>query len=725
MDRKFEQAINGESLGIPKDIFSDPGKYEDEIPLWKRTVGFIRQFERSKSKGKDILFEQLANFAIKDLSTLSPLFDNFSLAGQARPDLDLDEITDDFVKHLEQSAARRSILPSWTPERIEQLMTLGLEREEKVGKVAEKIKSAVFNTPETVTESLDLHYKAAWAMISTVNPEVRKELFSGLCLEKDWFKVTSFCAIAFHHGSLLSGAELSKYLAVRKALDYVGQLDNVLNGLSYDQENSRVKARYQHVAEIGNQIEQLSPDVREKVIKLIREEFRKYPDEIQRQIDFFASGKTGYVQPMLFTKFDGNEDINEALDAAQGRGRELEESRLAKRLAGEDQPYEDLFNKISIHLSPLTMKAFSENEFLRLKSHGFEKLNRIPIQLPNDALLIIAARGYQTIEQKNAVIKEIYESILQRKSANPLRKVSVDLDRILDSARLAQGAIIPFDDARTIVIALQRSIPTEEYGRLSSILEYHRPSISSEQYLAINEKLKDLKKDLRIKFTKSVGKRGYTVVISDPFLREMGYQTLTFRQEDRGGKLSTGLQLAGQQYEFSLDPNYGLVLDKDFKRVISPQDQAWLELLTLSHLKRVICTDEDSIQDELVGGQKQFELYRKQMVHRSEHLRRLPSGYNFSTEAFSRCLKSRLPIRSLLEINRLRVGINWGGTIETGIWTYVSGVEKDIDTQTAKPVKVAFKGASDDMRKIIPLGEISTEEANRIEQEILRELEVV
>ena len=81
-------------------------------------------------------------------------------------------------------------------------------------------------------------------------------------------------------------------------------------------------------------------------------------------------------------------------------------------------------------------------------------------------------------------------------------------------------------------------------------------------------------------------------------------------------------------------------------------------------------------------------------------------------------------MRNLYEINRLRATINLGGTLQTGIWTYVSGVEKDIDTQTAKPVKVAFKGASDDIRQVIPLGEVSTEELNRLEKEILDELEV-
>src|SRR3989344_4508453 len=720
MDRKFEQAPNGESLGIPKDLFSDPARYDEQIPLWKRTVGFVKQYEKSKPKGREVLLEQLANSAVKDLSTLNPLFDNFALASQSRPDIDFEEITDGFIKHLEKSATRSSALSSWTPTRIEQLMKLGLEEEGRVQQTATKIKAVVFNAPDTIQESVDLHYNAAWAMVATIDPKVREELFSGLCLEKDWFKETSFCALAFHFGSLETGEIYSKYSAARKALEYVGHLFNVLHGLSIKAESRRVKTKYLRA---GTAAPQLPTDLYNRMHKLSMEAMQKHPGEIQRQIDYFAAGNSDYTQPFLYTRLEENEDLANAVRKAH----EKETRRLGKLLeepTKDDKPYNDLLDIITTNISPLIFRVFTENEFLRYKQNGFEKLTKIPVQLPDSAVLSIAAKGCQTVEQRNAIIREVYESIVQKKAVNPSRTLLISLDQISEAIKVSQGFISAFDKEITIAIAIHRPIPTEEFGRLSSILEYHRPPISPEQYAAINQKLKELKNDLKIKFTKSVGKRGYSILVSDPLLREMGYRMLTFRQEDKGGRLSTGLQLAGQQFEFSLDPNYGLILGKDFKKIVSPQDQAWLELLTLSHLKKVMCTDEDDIADDLVGGQKQLEIYRKQMIHRAEHLRRQVPGRNFSTEAFSKCLKSHLPMRNLLEINRLRAGINLGGTLQTGIWTYVSGVEKDIDTQTAKPVKVAFKGASDDMRKVIPLGEISAEEVNRIEQEILAELEV-
>ncbi len=101
---------------------------------------------------------------------------------------------------------------------------------------------------------------------------------------------------------------------------------------------------------------------------------------------------------------------------------------------------------------------------------------------------------------------------------------------------------------------------------------------------------------------------------------------------------------------------------------------------------------------------------------------------NYSTNAFELCSRSHLPIPSSLKrldiINRMRAERGWGGTLETGMWTYVSGVERDIDTQVAKPVRVAFKNATEDMRKVIDLGATSQEELDRLEKVILDDLEV-
>jgi len=147
------------------------------------------------------------------------------------------------------------------------------------------------------------------------------------------------------------------------------------------------------------------------------------------------------------------------------------------------------------------------------------------------------------------------------------------------------------------------------------------------------------------------------------------------------------------------------------------QDQVWLELLVLSHLKKVMCTEEkeEVLKEEMVGGIKQYEIYKHQTIRRTDYLRQLPEGEHYSESAFLNCLKSNLPVRNLHLINQRRVEAGFRPV------TYVVGVEK-VDEPNVKPVKVAYKNASADIRSVIPLGEYSNEELARVEEEILRDL---
>ena len=47
------------------------------------------------------------------------------------------------------------------------------------------------------------------------------------------------------------------------------------------------------------------------------------------------------------------------------------------------------------------------------------------------------------------------------------------------------------------------------------------------------------------------------------------------------------------------------------------------------------------------------------------------------------------------------------------------------DVGESAPIKIAFKNAADDLRKVIPLAEVSEEEAARIEKEVLAELQII
>ncbi len=50
MDRKFEQDGNGELLGVPGDLITNAAKYDADIPFWKRTVGFLKQYQLASMK---------------------------------------------------------------------------------------------------------------------------------------------------------------------------------------------------------------------------------------------------------------------------------------------------------------------------------------------------------------------------------------------------------------------------------------------------------------------------------------------------------------------------------------------------------------------------------------------------------------------------------------------------------------------------------------------------
>lgn len=265
--------------------------------------------------------------------------------------------------------------------------------------------------------------------------------------------------------------------------------------------------------------------------------------------------------------------------------------------------------------------------------------------------------------------------------------------------------------------------PDDISGRFSSIIEYHRPAFDQEQLKTAESQITSIRAALQTDFIRSVGSRGYTLVVSDPILKQLGYEELTVKQSSASNRIHVQITVDHEEYEFDLDAGYRIILGGDVKRFVNPQDQTWLELLTLSHLKKVICTEEDeeSIKAELVGGAKQYEGFRRQQVSRREHLRRQTPGRNYSTESFNRCLKSQLPVKNLFLINRMKAEIGKGGTLETGIWTYVSGTEYT-DIPEAKPVRVAFKKSAEDMRAVIPLGEVSPEELTRIEHEILGEL---
>ncbi|OGE19184.1 hypothetical protein A3J19_01190 [Candidatus Daviesbacteria bacterium RIFCSPLOWO2_02_FULL_41_8] len=719
MDKRFEQEANGEPLGIPADLFMDPAKYDGDIPLWKRTVGFVKQYEKSKPKGRDTLLEQLASFAIKDLSSVDKVIDNFGLIGSSRPNLNIDEIKGRFVTLLENSASRHSTLSTWTPDQVEQLIQVSLDSSVDCRQAFRCIQRGMFNAPRNVDEAVNLFYNATWAMVQSDDFEVKKHLFSVLCLEQKDIITESSMSVWLAEFGLASpnDAILSRYSGYIRALRSVGILiEAMTNGSASSSSSQRCKARDK---KLKDGYKNLLPNQKVELQRISLDFKQKNPQRVEQLIALSESGID--APPIEFVSAQGLADqrVEEALKRRRHVPTEYDNLAI--------DPKDPLSLLVKERINPFVVQLDLAKTGPQFAAKGYQRLLERSLELPQGLELQVFAKDVTTPEQKTELVREVYSAFSTGKAVNPNRALVYNPHELVEYTQQYLGATGYFDQDKKIVFMLQRPLPIERLGSLGGILEYHRPAIALEQMGYLNEQSGRLRQDLLNRFTKSVGRRGYEIVFSDPVLRQFGYESMLFKQSPDKKDLKVTITINGQSYEFELDAGYRTILGEDnLKKFKSFQDQAWLELLTLSHLKKVTCTgeDEEELKQELLGGEKQYGLYRKQQVDRIEHLRRQAPGRNFTTESFGRCLKSHLPMRNLYEINRLRAGINLGGTLQTGIWTYVSGVEKDIDTQTAKPVKVAFKGASDDIRQVIPLGEVSTEELNRLEKEILDELEV-
>lgn len=727
MSGPLGEALNpGEPEGLPEDLFTNPAKYDGDIPLWRRTVGLVKQYQTVRPNNRGKLLDQFAEPLVRNLGGISQALENLDLITLIKPGEGIETIQGMLGLHLESAVSRRANLSSWTPEKIDELIRLGLDSSERTAPLIERIKTALFNAPQTVGEAVDLFYNAAWAMVETPDPAVREEIFAILCFEKPVLTENSVSSIAHLSGTYSADDDhLRKYSATRFALKEVGRLlempdnynksaDEILEGISqrYEVADSKLADALMH------------PQNQSVAKKLMDSQINKNPSRSKKLDEFWENY---------------NDDTSQAIANMMDLGIPMEEAafryydEVAKRPWPENvvkDLNDPLRSTVLEYLHKFIFKTFWEHEKSNLIARGYKSL--LPHSMALTEHLVIGdilAFDCDTPEQKNAIIKRVFNAIIakQESTINTSRRDAYVGSMSSDAFAFFNGQICSFGD-NEIFWNVMTTLTEGEIGRLSSIIEYHRPTISLEQLDAIGSQLTSIRSDLRNKFTRSVGKRGFDLLIADSSLKQLGYERISFQQSPGGGIDATiRFNDIPDTYEFLLDSDYRIVIGKDIQRFVSPQDQAWLELLTLSHLKKVICTgaDEEDTIPELVGGKAQYENLKRQMVHSSEHLRWYKgSKRKYTQEAFEKCLKSGLPIKNLHTINQMRARIGWGGTAETGWWTYVKGAEMDIDTMSSKPVRVSYSTAADVIREALPLEEISTEEKDRIEKEILAELEI-
>lgn len=723
MDRKFEQGNNSEPLGVPEDLFTDPAKYDGGIPHWKRTIGFLKQYQVSKPKGREVITDQFTAFMLKDLKNIPQIMQNLELVLQTKPDLFPEDLFKQVAKSIDTRAARRTDLQSWTPDKIETLFQIGIDSPGIISEFTGRVKWRLFNAPRTVDEAVDLFYNAAWAMVQTDNFDVKEDIFSMLCLEQNGVINEQSMSVWLAEFGLISpnDATLSRYSAFLGVLRSVGILIEGIESL--DKNRLTDSARFERRGlTIGSAYKGLPMNQKIELQKVIDGFSKKNPRRVQqyRTRAEKIKGEGNTVDSLPFEAVVANGLSDKKIDEVLAKRRSVPQEYDNLAVDANDPLNILVKEKINPYINQLYL---AKNE-ADLASRGYQRLLGRCLELPQGLELQIFARDVVSPEQKAEIIREVYSTFSVGEAVNLVRKLTSDPKEVVALAQRHLGLVGNFDNERRIVYALQRPLPIERLGALGGILEYHRPSIPVEKVNSTNEQIKKLRQDLRTSFVRGVGRRGYQIVVTDPILRQFGYESISFRQ-NQGNTLTTTISINGKLYEFKLNSEHRVIRDGDLKRFKSLQDQAWLELLTLSHLKRLLCTgeEEEELKSALIGGERQYHQYRRQITDRIEHLRKLPAGQYFSAEQYTKCLKSHFQIKDLIEINRMKTLIGKGGTRETGIWTYVSGIEKDIDTQTVKPIKIAFSGLSDDVRKVVPLGEVSPEELARIENEILSEME--
>lgn len=713
-----------ESEGLPADLYTNPEKYDADIPFWKRTVDLVNQYSRARINKRNALLDQFAVPAVRDSERIKFLIDNLNLVSQVIPAINTDEIKSCLIARAEAAAAHTVSLSNWTPKRIEELVRIGLDSSGELREATEKIKSAIFNAPKAPSEAVSLQYNAAWAMISTTDNKIREELFSILCFEKSWFTADSIGNFYFTLGSTVpDDTTCEKYHAVVEALKPVGFLLET-KGEVVPISPKRLQRRDLLLIETQSLLSETEMRARGNILlRYINQNpkrYAKYKAYVESRVPDILSGLLQPASPF---------QVTEGVDFTK-KSQELREVRIKAEnyswpeniIYSTKEPLTVLVRETFI---PKVYRTFWESYQRVAQEKGFKKLTNIPIQLTDDVELDIIAKAPLTIEQKQEIIREIHSAVLSKDPQVVSVSALQSFAGIIDVARAYTSVVGPYDKAENVFFNVSRRLPEEEIGRLSSIIEYHRPMFTVEQINVIENQISLLREDLQKGFTRSVGRRGYTLIVSDPSLKQLGYEEITVNQPLSSNKIGVKMMIDGETYTFNLDGDYRIILGQDLKQIKNSQDKAWLEVFILSHLRKLICTgnEEEELKAEMIGGARQYESYRKQTVSRVEHLRRQAPGRSYSTDAFNRCLKSRLPVRNLYLINQMRTQIGKGGTKETGIWTYVSGSDY-VDSPEANPVKIAFKNASEDIRKVINLGAVSEEEIARLEDEIFRELSI-
>jgi hypothetical protein len=355
-------------------------------------------------------------------------------------------------------------------------------------------------------------------------------------------------------------------------------------------------------------------------------------------------------------------------------------------------------------------------------------LNTVPLELADGISLSVFSRSPRTVEEIKALMPAIYGLIAKRTASVVFSDLTPAVHELLYSG--PKTGVYQLENNGDIDLTIQPTI--DSYGRLSSILEYHRPNLTPEEMDKAKERVDEIRKYIKSPQHKlrGISSHGYQAIIADPQLRNRGFRYLTFHKEKHMSEnqnkpgIKAKVTLFGQEFTLCLDDNLQIIPSDDIKKWVSEDDMVWTELIVLSHLKWVQCKSLRDLEQELPPELRKHHKEKFRTIrNRTEHLKRMrPYFRRNSPRANELFMKSELAQESefvgltLDDLNRIR-----NCTFENGLWTYVSPIEEDTMV-SSKPIPLAIKNAMEDVADIVDMGKISEEEIARIESDIISDL---
>ncbi len=707
-------------------LFPDEGRIPSASP-YEAISNFANAY-RSSRHARTQLVEMHASRLLQNPNLLKVMMDQFVVMSLMFDDLDSQSIQEGIIREAEQRIPINFNPRKWGSSRLMQLVQVSTDYSDLYRQESERLQAAVFNAPNNTEQGVDVFYGAAWAMIRTPSLAARRDLYSTINLEKDWLQPDSNGARHFLAGFYSEDDDhLAKFHAILTATEHMARLigtKDVIENLDWLTGLSKPR-----------QLLELAASQSDYALNTLIDSWLDSRDVSQKRlVNLHTSYKIINYLPVSPQGLESTELSEYA------REQFLETHNLdAWPYNVFKDPAQPLRQEVIRLYGDQSFRALWEDQQFSLAEQGYKKATPADraVQLTDDLVLDIYSKDIESPEQKNALVSQVRQAIVTGEYAPNM--VIFPVSDLIEEARRYSGVSHFFDQEKKTVFAIYNAQPEEVIGRLSSILEFHRRLLPTEQVQEVEKMVYQLRRDLHTRFTRGIGKRGYKVFVSDPFLKGKGYQQMLFRHQPGTDNIQVELSIDEEKFNFDMDLDFRIVAGKDIKRFASVQDQVWLEIMVLNHLKPLLCTEQSRFEDTLLDKKRQVHILNRQQFDRVEHLRHLSPSYfkpsigkeihpGWTERADKLCQESDLLIKqedkNLTRINKIKEELGEGGTPETGLWTFVPAIHSIDMAILSKPIALSFAGAAtSEMRSVLRLEEVSPEEYSRIRREIMARLE--